>query len=103
MPTTRAGVIDALAKKCALSNAQLDEALTALQEVLEESLSAGEPVRIPGLFAVERITRAERVGSHPRTGELLTIAARYGAKITLSAALKRAAASSLVTAGVETD
>ena len=90
MPTTRSGIIDALAAKSTLSREQLDQALTALREVIEESLAAGEPVKIPGLFSVERVERAERMGRNPRTGEPLLIAAGHSVKMTAHNALKRA-------------
>ncbi|MEN0128715.1 MAG: HU family DNA-binding protein [Brevundimonas sp.] len=91
MSVNRTELVQAVAAKAGLSNAETDKALKAFQEVLVEQLAAGESVSIPGFLAVARADRAARTGINPQTGEKLEIPAGYRVKITAGSALKRAA------------
>lgn len=91
MPLNRADVIAGIADRTGLTKAQSDAALDGLQQVLEEALRDGTPVRIAGLLTVERAERAARTGRNPRTGEALEIAATTVAKLSPGSALKQAA------------
>ncbi len=92
MSLNRTELIAAIAEKASLSKTDADKALGALQEVLVETLSKGEAVKITGLLAVERTERAARKGRNPRTGEEIEIPAGFGVKITAGSALKKAVA-----------
>lgn len=92
MSLNRTELIAAIAEKSTLSKSDSDKALAALQEVLVESLSKGEGVKITGLLAVERTERAARKGRNPRTGEEIQIPAGFGVKLTAGSALKKAVA-----------
>ena len=85
-------LIAKIAEKANLSKTDADKAVAALQEVLVESLSNGEAVKITGLMAVERTERAARKGRNPRTGEEIQIPAGFGVKLTAGSALKKAVA-----------
>lgn len=92
MSLNRTELIAKIAEKANLSKTDADKAIAALQEVLVESLAAGEAVKITGLLGVERTTRAARKGRNPRTGEEIEIPAGYGVKLTVGSALKKAVA-----------
>lgn len=86
----RTELVSAVAQKASLSKAQADAALSALQDVILESVARGEVVRLTGLLSVERVDRAARTGRNPRTGEEIHIPAGYGVKLTAGSALKKA-------------
>lgn len=90
MSVNRTELVQAIADKAGLSNAEADKALKAFQEVLVEKLSAGEDVAISGFLSVARAERAARTGVNPQTGEKLDIPAGHRVKLTAGSALKRA-------------
>lgn len=90
MSVNRTELIAAIAERTDLTKAQADAAIAAFQEVVIESLSKGEPVKITGLLSIERVARAARTGRNPRTGEEIQIPAGYGVKLTVGSALKKA-------------
>lgn len=92
MSVNRTDLVAAIAEKAGLNKTQADAALSALQEVLVESLGKGEAVKVTGLLSVERVERAARTGRNPRTGEEIAIPAGYGVKITAGSNLKKAVA-----------
>ncbi len=92
MSLNRTELIAKIAERANLTKTDADSALSALQEVLVESLAAGDAVKITGLMAIERTERAARKGRNPRTGEEIEIPAGYGVKLTAGSALKKAVA-----------
>ncbi len=92
MSLNKSELVSAIASKSELTKAQAEDAINALQEVLVESLRAGEAVKITGLLAVERVERAARTGRNPRTGEEIQIPAGFGVKVSAGSVLKKAAA-----------
>ena len=92
MSLNKSELVSAIAAKSELTKAQAEDALNAFQEVLVESLRAGEAVKITGLLAVERVERAARTGRNPRTGEEIQIPAGFGVKVSAGSVLKKAAA-----------
>src|SRR5690625_1438002 len=91
MSINRNELVAAVAERASLTKSQADAALSALQDVLVDSVSKGEAVKITGLLSVERVSRAARTGRNPRTGEEIQIPAGYGVKITAGSTLKKAA------------
>lgn len=92
MSVNRTELVAAIAERANLTKVQADAALSAFQDVLVDSLSKGEPVKVTGLLSVERVERAARTGRNPRTGEEIQIAAGYGVKISAGSTLKKAVA-----------
>lgn len=90
MSVNRTELVAAIAERSSLTKVQADAALSSLQEVLIESLSKGEAVKVTGLFSLERVNRAARTGRNPRTGEEIEIPAGFGVKITAGSVLKKA-------------
>ncbi|GAA4624069.1 MULTISPECIES: HU family DNA-binding protein [Cellulomonas] len=90
MSVNRTELVQAVAAKAGLSNADTDKALKAFQEVLVEQLAAGNDVSLPGFIAFARAERAARTGVNPQTGEKIEIPAGHRVKITAGSTLKRA-------------
>ena len=92
MAFTKADVVAQIADRSGLTKVDSEAALNAFQEVLVDALAAGEDVKLTGLFSVERVERAARMGRNPQTGEPLEIAAKSGVKLTAGSLLKKAVA-----------
>ncbi len=92
MSVNRTELVAKIAERANLTKVQADAALAAFQDVLVESLAAGEAVKVTGLLSVERVERAARTGRNPRTGEEIQIAAGYGVKLSAGSTLKKAVA-----------
>lgn len=92
MSMNRTELVAAVADRAGLTKTQADAALGAFQEVLIDSLSKGEAVKVTGLMSVERVERAARTGRNPRTGEEIQIPAGFGVKLTAGSTLKKAVA-----------
>ena len=92
MSVNRTELVAAIAERTELTKTDSEAALSALQEVLIDSLGKGEPVKITGLLSVERVERAARTGRNPRTGEEIQIPAGFGVKVSAGSALKKAVA-----------
>jgi len=90
MSVNRTELVAAIAERANLTKVQADAALSAFQDVLVDSLSNGEPVKVTGLLSVERVERAARTGRNPRTREEIQIPAGYGVKISAGSTLKKA-------------
>src|SRR5690625_3756855 len=91
MSVNRTEHVAAVAERASRTKSQPCATLPALQDVLVDSVSKGEAVKITGLLSVERVSRAARTGRNPRTGEEIQIPAGYGVKITAGSTLKKAA------------
>ncbi|WP_396427302.1 HU family DNA-binding protein, partial [Listeria monocytogenes] len=81
-----------VAKQASLTEAQTNEAVKALTDVITAALAKGEKVQLPGLFTAETVERPARNGRNPRTGESMTIPAHKAVKISASSTLKNAVA-----------
>ena len=92
MSLNRTELIAKIAERANLTKTDADAAMSALQEVLVESLAAGEAVKITCLMSVERTERAARKGRNPRTGEEIEIPAGFGVKLSAGSVLKKAVA-----------
>ena len=92
MSVNRTELVAAIAERANLTKVQADAALSAFQDVLIDSLSKGEPVKVTGLLSVERVERAARTGRNPRTREEIQIPAGFGVKISAGSTLKKAVA-----------
>ena len=81
MSVNRTELVAKIAERANISKVHADAALAAFQDVLVESLSKGETVKVTGLLSVERVERAARTGRNPRTGEEIKIPAGFGVKL----------------------
>ena len=64
-----------VATRTSLSRTQADAAVDAVFSAIGEALAGGESVTIAGFGTFATTERAARQGRHPRTGEVLAIAA----------------------------
>ena len=87
---TKRELIQAIAAKAGLTNAQAEAALDAFGAVITEALVADKKIQLPGVFTASTAQRAEREGRNPSTGKAMTIPARRVAKFTPASALKNA-------------
>lgn len=92
MSINRTEVVAAIAERAGLTKTQAEAALGAFQDILIDSLSKGEAVKVTGLFSVERVERSARTGRNPRTGEEIQIPASYGVSFRPGLSLKKAVA-----------
>lgn len=90
--------VEALADRLEVSRAQADRALTAVLEILQESMEKGEKVAFTGFGSFDVSERAARTGRNPQTGATIKIAAarvpRFSAGATLKAAVNKPVAKS---------
>ena len=68
-------LIKSVAEKSELSQKQVTEALSLIEDTLVECLKTGEKVQLSGFGTFEVRERAERKGRNPKTGEVVTVAA----------------------------
>ncbi|WP_130865927.1 HU family DNA-binding protein [Acidipropionibacterium timonense] len=87
---TKSELIKAIAKKASLTEAQTNEAVKGLTDVITEALAQGDKIQLPGLFTAEVVERPARNGRNPRTGEAMEIPAHKAVKISASSTLKKA-------------
>jgi DNA-binding protein HU-beta len=68
-------LIKSVADKSELSQKQVTEAMSLIEDTLIETLKTGEKVQLSGFGTFEVRERAERKGRNPKTGEVVTVAA----------------------------
>lgn len=91
MAIPRSDLVAAVAEKADVTKIQADAVLSALSEVILDSMQKGDKVAIPGILSVERVKRAARTGRNPATGETISIPAGFGVKVSAGSRLKAAA------------
>ncbi len=64
---TKRELIQAIAAKAGLTNAQAEAALDAFGAVITEALVADKKIQLPGVFTASTTQRAEREGRNPST------------------------------------
>lgn len=83
-------LIEQAATRSGMTKKDLQTALKAILETIEDSLSKGEPVKFTGFGTFEVRKRAAREGRNPSTGEKITIAATKAPVFKPGATLKEA-------------
>ena len=68
-------LIKAVAEKSELSQKQVAETWSIIEDTILNTLSTGEKVQLSGFGTFEVRERAERKGRNPKTGEVVTVAA----------------------------
>jgi len=68
-------LVAAVALKCEISKKASEVAVTAVFDVIEETLGKNDKVSLVGFGTFEVRDRAERVGRNPQTKETMTIPA----------------------------
>lgn len=73
---TKNDLVAAMAAKTGLTKTACDQALDALSELIIETTTNGDTVRLPKLGTFKAKDRAARAARNPRTGETITVEAR---------------------------
>ena len=94
----RRELVLALAERTETDRRAADAQLTALVEIITETVAKGEPVAITGFAKFARVDRPARMGRNPQTGEAIKIKASRRVRITALKAFKDAAISGKVPA-----
>ena len=68
-------LIDAVAEEAGVSKKNAEEILTAMLDVITETVASGDKVSLIGFGAFESRQRKAREGRNPKTGEKLKIPA----------------------------
>jgi DNA-binding protein HU-beta len=82
--------VEALADRLDVSRAQADRTLSAVLDLITESIAKGEKVAFTGFGSFEVSSRAARTGRNPQTGATIKIAASKVPKFSAGASLKSA-------------
>lgn len=84
----RAELKKAVAIQSGFKQDDVDAVLTAILDVIKETVSSGEKVQLVGFGSFDVSERAAREGRNPQTGEPLSIAASKAPKFKASAEFK---------------
>lgn len=83
-------IIKAIAERTELTKIDSAKVLDAFQEIVKETLAAGDKIQLVGFGTFETVERAGREGRNPRTGESMYIEKSISPKFKPSNALKEA-------------
>ena len=81
-------MIKAIAERTELTKIDSAKVLEAFQDIVKETLAAGEKIQLVGFGTFEVSERAAREGRNPATGEAMTIKASKAPKFKAGKALK---------------
>ncbi len=73
---TRADLVDALARRAEMQRGDANRLLTRMLEMIEDSLVAGETVKLSRFGNFNVRAKRQRVGRNPKTGEEVPITPR---------------------------
>lgn len=84
----RKELVQAVADRAAKSQADVDDVLHALADVVTERVVANDTVTIQGFVKFEQTRRQARTGRNPQTGAEMQIPAQAAVKVSALAGLK---------------
>ena len=87
---TKADLINEMAAQAEISKVAATRAINAMTSSMIKALSSGDSVYLNGLGTIKVISREERTGRNPRTGEKITLLASKTVKLLPSKNLKEA-------------
>ena len=85
-------LVNTIAQRTGQSAAAVGEVLSSFEQVVTESVAAGDKVTLPGFLIFERSERAARTGRNPATGQTIDIAAATVPKVKVGKTFKDAVA-----------
>ncbi len=85
---SKIALVERVADQAKLTKVDADRAIKAFISVVSDSLKNGEDVSLVGFGTFSIADRAERQGRNPKTGEVITIAAKKVVKFKPGKALK---------------
>ena len=80
--------VKAVAEKAGITKKDAATVVNAVLEVIEEAMKKGEEVKFTGFGTFKVVTRRERKGRNPRTGEEIVIPAAKVVRFSPGAKLK---------------
>ena len=80
----------AVAQKAGVENDVAGSVLTAFQDVVTSTVTAGDPVALTGFLTFERVDKEATTGRNPSTGAEIQISARKVPKVKIGAGFKKA-------------
>lgn len=86
----KAQLVAAIAEKAQIKKADAEKALAAFEEVVTDTLKAGDKIQLVGFGTFEVSERAARTGRNPQTKETIEIAASKSPKFKPGRGLKEA-------------
>ena len=89
MKITRADVIAEVAEKVGIDKASAGKALNTILDKVMQTVADGGEVQFVGFGTFRGITRKERIGRNPATGEKLTIPATKSVVLRVSKDFKK--------------
>lgn len=87
---TKIELITEMAEHAGISKSAATRAINAMTSSMIKALSSGDSVYLNGLGTMKVISREERTGRNPRTGEKITLLASKTVKLLPSKNLKEA-------------
>lgn len=87
---TKADLITLVSERADFTKKDSEKAVSAVIDIITESLINGDKVSLVGFGTFEVKERAERMGHNPQTGESMTIAASKAPVFKAGTALKNA-------------
>lgn len=87
---TKAEFIAKVSEKTGLTKKDTDATVTAVLEVITETVAAGDKVAFPGFGTFESVEKAARTARNPKTGETMTVDAKTAPKFKAGKGFKEA-------------
>ena len=82
--------IATIAAKADLTKKDTEKFLSAFEDVVTETLAAGDKIQIVGFLTIDVVERAEREGRNPQNGQPMKIAASKAPRFKVGKTLKDA-------------
>lgn len=82
-------LVAAVAQKAELSKKDAEKAVAAVTAAITDALCAGDKVQLVGFGTFEVRNREARTGKNPRTGEAISVPAKYRLTAKFSSTFKR--------------
>jgi len=86
----KAELIATIAAKADLAKKDTEKFLSAFEDVVTETLVAGDKIQIVGFLTIDVVERAEREGRNPQSGQPMKIAASKAPRFKVGKTLKDA-------------
>lgn len=83
-------LVSAVAQKAGVGSDMAGSVLAAFQEVVTDSVTAGESVALTGFLTFERVDKEATTGRNPATGAEIQISARKVPKVKIGTGFKKA-------------
>lgn len=83
-------LVSAVAAKAGVESDIAGSVLTAFQDVVTASVTAGDAVALTGFLTFERVDKEATTGRNPATGAEIQISARSVPKVKIGTAFKKA-------------